>query len=225
MEVMYSISLYIILIALIFILIIAAESGFYFGSLIKKKYLALTKKTSDIVPTSLLGLLALLMGFTFSMAITRYEQRNTLMLKYSNAIGTTYLRSQLLPQPFSEQVSKDVMSYLDNQVHILATYHGMFLGDPLSQELENRIWYKTTQLARQFKDPITATFIQTLNEMIDLRSEIIFAANNHVPESIFFVIALVALIIVFIQDLDRPGRGIVKVQHKSLILLKQSTTK
>jgi len=48
---------------------------------------------------ALLGLLALLLGFTFSMALTRFDTRKELVLEEANAIGTTYLRARLLPPP------------------------------------------------------------------------------------------------------------------------------
>jgi hypothetical protein len=56
--------------------------------------------------SAVLGLLALLLGFTFAMAVDRFEQRRTLVLDEVNAISTAYLRTQLLQAPHRERIGK-----------------------------------------------------------------------------------------------------------------------
>ena len=68
------------------------------------------------VVSAVLGLLALLMGFTFSLAVDRFETRRTLVLEEANAIGTTYLRAQLLEQPHRERISQLLVNYTDNRI-------------------------------------------------------------------------------------------------------------
>lgn len=53
---------------------------------------------------AVLGLLGLLLGFTFAMAVGRYDTRRGLVLKEANAIGTTYLRASLLPDTHQDPV-------------------------------------------------------------------------------------------------------------------------
>src|SRR5436305_63291 len=52
-----------------------------------------------VLQAGLLGLLGLLLGFTFAMAVSRYDARKEVVITGANAIGTTYLRAQLLPAP------------------------------------------------------------------------------------------------------------------------------
>ena len=62
-----------------------------------------------------MGLLALLLAFTFSMSATRYETRRQLMVDEANAIGTTYLRSRMLAQPYPAQVAQLIRGYVDER--------------------------------------------------------------------------------------------------------------
>src|SRR4051794_670555 len=63
---------------------------------------------------SMLGILALLMAFSFSMALDRYEERRHLVVQEANAIGTAYLRAQLLDEPYRGRLSKLLVDYTDN---------------------------------------------------------------------------------------------------------------
>ena len=65
---------------------------------------------------SMSGLLALLMAFSFSMALDRYEERRHLVIQEANAIGTAYLRSQLLDEPHRARLSGLLVDYTDNRI-------------------------------------------------------------------------------------------------------------
>ena len=65
---------------------------------------------------SLLGFLALLMAFSFSMALDRYEERRHLVIQEANAIGTAYLRTQLLDEPHRGRLSGLLVAYTDNRI-------------------------------------------------------------------------------------------------------------
>ena len=66
-----------------------------------------------ITLSSVLGLLALLVAFTFSLALDRFDTRRANVLLEANAIGTTYLRAQLLEQPHRARISKLLTDYTD----------------------------------------------------------------------------------------------------------------
>src|SRR4051794_26223849 len=68
------------------------------------------------IVSAVLGLLALLMGFTFSLAVDRFDARRHLVLEEANAIGTAYLRSQLLPEPGRTRMSGLLVRYTDNRL-------------------------------------------------------------------------------------------------------------
>src|SRR5271170_6025902 len=76
-----------------FLLLVATEIGFRGGLRLYKKHDEARKSQIGGAQGAVLGLLALLLGFTFSMALGRYEVRQNLVLQEANDIGTTYLRS------------------------------------------------------------------------------------------------------------------------------------
>src|SRR3954468_6879483 len=62
------------------------------------------KSDEGHVLSAMLALLGLLVGFTFSIAVTRHELRRSLVVEEANAIGTEYLRAQLVPEPFGARL-------------------------------------------------------------------------------------------------------------------------
>ncbi|VIO80374.1 hypothetical protein CI1B_84050 [Bradyrhizobium ivorense] len=58
----------------------------------------------DALETAVLGMLALMIGFTFAMALSRFDARRDALMNEANAIGTTVLRARLLPSPYSQEV-------------------------------------------------------------------------------------------------------------------------
>src|SRR5262245_16025982 len=76
-------------------LIIIAAVFFYLGKRSQKKLL---RHKSD-VSTHTMGLLALILGFSLSMAVDRFERRRELVVEEANAIGTAYLQSKLIKFP------------------------------------------------------------------------------------------------------------------------------
>src|SRR5215469_2478248 len=72
------------------------------------------------IVSGVLGLLALIMGFTLAMSVERFEARRQVVLEEANAIGTAYLRSQLLGEPHRTRLSRLLVEYTDNRL-VLAT--------------------------------------------------------------------------------------------------------
>jgi uncharacterized membrane protein len=82
------------------LLFLSAEIGYRLG--VKNQTTATDKVQSQVntIAGAVLGLLALLLAFTFSMAATRFDLRKQLVVQEVNSIGTTYLRAQTLPEPY-----------------------------------------------------------------------------------------------------------------------------
>lgn len=78
-------------------LLAAAELSFRLGHYAESRFDEKTREQTSVIAGSLLAVLGMLLGFTVSMAVTRFETRKQLVLDEANAIGTSYLRAQLLP--------------------------------------------------------------------------------------------------------------------------------
>jgi hypothetical protein len=131
---------------------------------------------------SILGLLALVLGFTFSLAASRFDARRMAVLEEANAIGTTYLRARLLPDPERSEIARLLREYVDTRLR------GVQQNEPQeaierSEAIHEQLWAQAKSVAD--KDPhsiITGVFIQSLNELIDLHAKrILVGIRSRIP--------------------------------------------
>jgi hypothetical protein len=133
---------------------------------------------------SILGLLALVLGFTFSLSATRFESRRQAALDEANAIGTTYLRSKLLPTPEREEVGEALREYVDVRIQGAESTDSAALDAAIarSDELHQELWAAATSAAGKQDTPRTALFVDSLNELIDLHSVRLYASlRSRIP--------------------------------------------
>ena len=234
---------------------ITIEVGYRIGRVKQASADEAIKAHINAIQASLLGVLALMLGFTFSLALQRFDSRSQAVVDEANAIGTTYLRAQLLPVSVREETQKLLQNYADLRVKV----SGLSLDNETAREaflfkannVLDALWGCARKAAEEDNSPVTSgLFIQSLNETIDSYGRREAALNRHVPEIILFLLygtflmtggiigysagiaghrpamisyILVALIVVLafiIADLDRPRRGLIKVDQTSLIQLK-----
>ncbi len=145
---------------------------------------------------AILGLLALMLGFTFSMAMSRYEDRRVAILQEANAIGTTALRARLLPAPHKSEMLKLLREYI--QIRIDITTHNATLAEikpaiDRSNALQESMWLQAKAIAAADNSMVpTGIFIQSLNEMIDDQTTRLAAANNVVPDLVLVALFSIA---------------------------------
>jgi hypothetical protein len=150
------------------------------------------------VEGAVFALLGLLIAFTFSGAISRFDSRRELIARESNAIGTAWLRIDLLPQKDQPNVRDLFRRYLDSR---LATYRMIAEGKRPDAEIgesgriQNEIW-KASVAACRSGDSITPCILllPALNEMIDITTTRAMAARIHPPLVVFLMLGTLALI-------------------------------
>jgi hypothetical protein len=94
----------------------ATEVGFRLGRKVEARTPESIKSQIFTVEAGMLGILALLLGFTMSMAVSRFEIRKQLVLEEADAVGTSSLRAQLLPAPAGPEISSLLRQYVDVRV-------------------------------------------------------------------------------------------------------------
>jgi hypothetical protein len=184
------------------VLIVAAEIGFWAKRRKKDGSDSIEKSDIALILGAVMTLLALLLGFTYSMSAGRFETRRQLVVEEANAIGTTYLRAKTLPEPRSSEIQELLRQYAALRVEIASTaddapekIRGM---DNRTKQLHGLIWSHAAALARENPSPVIAVFLQTLNEMIDLHTKRLAAFRNRVPFSIYLVLFVLSAIILWL---------------------------
>ncbi len=137
--------------------------------------------------SAVLGLLALLMGFTFSLAIDRFDSRRQAVLVEANAIGTTYLRAQLLEEPHRTRISNLIKEYVDNRLALakaLPGRNGALLRR--NDQLITDLWTATVAAFPSIRPyDFSSSFLETVNAMIDMDTSRKTARRAHVPAAVF----------------------------------------
>lgn len=146
---------------------------------------------------AVLGLLGLLLGFTFALAVDRYETRRSLVLEEANAIGTAYLQSQILPQPHRARMSDLLTRYTDNRIMLAEKATPQERRSDLARNdaLVNDIWSATLagfDSIRQFD--MSSTFVSSVNAVIDLDTSRKTGRMAHVPDEVFWALIVYVLI-------------------------------
>ena len=120
---------------------------------------------------AILGLVAFMLAFTFSLAASRFDAKRQTVLEEANAIGTTYLRTRLLPEPHKTEAAKLLGNYVD--VRIRGVQEGNFAeAIAESEKLQELIWRQAIAAADKDHGSImTGLFVQSLNEMIDVHAK------------------------------------------------------
>lgn len=188
---MYSQSSFLIVLGLLTFMLLAMEIGFRNGRR-KQAIVAEAITQANSVLVSMLGLLALLLAFTFSAALQRYEDRSRTVVAEANAIGTTYLRARLLPGGMQDEVQELLRQYLDVRIQegrVDATkpaLHESLLHQ--AKLMEAQLWSHAVRAAELDKSVVTSgLFIQSLNELIDTSATRDAALNRQVPEVVLFL--------------------------------------
>jgi hypothetical protein len=197
-ELLYGVNIWLIALVMMLLLIMATEAGFRAGQKVRSRRDKTALSQVGLISGALLGLLALLLGFTFSMAQNRYALRQGLVVEEANDIGTTYLRSRQLPEPYKTEIASLLRQYVDARLDFFRAgvdeEHLKEAHDRATQ-LQNQLW--SNALGAVQKDDrmvITGLFIPSLNNVIDTQEKRRAATENHVPESVLLLLFVVALV-------------------------------
>jgi hypothetical protein len=180
------------------LMLAATEVGFRLGRKSEADMPAETRSPIATVEAALLGVLALLLGFTMSMAVSRFEARRQLVIDEANAIGTSLLRAQLLPTPEGPEIANLLREYINVRVQYGTSGNDLERLDALHTQtelLQRELWTRAAAYAQKDPNPVKAgLLLQSLNESIDLEAARWAAFQNRVPQNVIYVNAALALL-------------------------------
>lgn len=186
--------LWAILLASLVAFLAACEIGRRLGVRVSRR----GKDNVSTLEGAILGLLALMIGFTFAVALARYESRRDAILTEANAIGTTALRARLLPAPHGPEVLRLLKDYVRVRLDAARTASSAAeLEAPVARSgaIQEALWQQAKLAAAKDSGMVpTGLFIQSLNELIDRHEIRLTAFRSRVPDIVFLALYAIATI-------------------------------
>jgi len=156
-------------------------------------------KGASAAEAAVFGLLGLLIAFTFSGAASRFEDRRHLITTEANAIGTAYLRLDLLSEDTQPEMKDLFRRYVEVRLATYRDFADQTATDAALAEgaaLQGNIWAKALTACRKPEAPAHAAMLvlPALNEMIDITTTRVMATRNHPPLIVFLLLGALSLV-------------------------------
>ena len=195
-------------------------------------------------------LVGLLLGFTLALAAPRFAERRALLIDEANAIGTTYLRAGTLPEPNRTKAEQLLREYVDDRLELDSAgldSDRRTKASERAKQIQQQLWDGVMEVAKSDRSAITASYMSSLNQTIDLHEKRLSALENRIPRSVWLLIfsvsiiatfargltlagrfwltlalspLTIALVIALIADLDTPSSGLIRLDQRAMQRLK-----
>ena len=251
LEAINSFHIIAIYLLVVFIFLTSFETGFRIS-----RYLHLKKGVPEPkslgLTGALLGMLAFVLAFTFSMAASHFKKRKEMVLVETNVLGTAYLRAGLVDQPHERNIKQLLREYVNTRLEGVDP-------DKVDQSIERSIqihqllWKEVQSAAMSNPNTNTSLLIQSINEVIDTHENRLAATfQERIPDSIWITLIVISVItvltlgltagfgnhrrlivviplvmayaalITLVAELDMPQKGVIKVGQEAMISLQKS---
>ena len=204
-----------------------------------------------LIETATLTLLGLIIGFSFSMATTRYDLRKTYEEAEANAIGTEYFRADLLPAADAAAVRADLRRYTELRIAFYRTrdYEELKKVNNDTAQLQTKMWSTVQTPAVAQPTPVIALAVAGMNDVLNSQGYTQAAWWNRIPTSawglmigiaiccnllvgygartargilLLILPLIVSISFLLIADIDSPRHGFIQVVPQNLASLLQS---
>jgi len=209
-----------ILLASLVIIFVSMQSGFLLG---KRKMESLSTEVErpqlGPIVTASLTLLVFLIAVVFGSVEYRYEERKHIALEEANAIGTVYLRAGLLPETARAKIRQSLYEYVTLRIELsqLETIHQVEQSLEKSEALQSIMWSRAVTVADQQPTPISALFLQSLNQLIDTHAtRVTLGIHYRLPGSILIVLYGLTIITMVMGGY---GSGLSRYHHVTTLTL------
>ncbi len=201
--------LWAILLGTVLVFVLSAEAGYRAGAAAHRRSGKSTLADLGTTLGGLLGLLGLLLAFTFSMAGERFDARKTMVVEEANAIGTAWLRTDLVPEPARTRARDALRAYTQLRLDAAASgWHGLGAAISRSEQIHADLWRAAADAAAAAPTPTVALFVASVNEVIDMHGRRIAAGvRNPIPPVILGTLYAVAVLTLATFGLSRGISG------------------
>jgi hypothetical protein len=244
-------------IGILALMLVAAGAGHLIRRMQRRRSTKKVRESGESVAqegyllSGMLGLLGLLLAFSFGMVLNRYEARRELVTTEANAIGTAYLRAQLLDEPHRSHLSQLLVAYTGNRIELANAGGESRVLIARNDQLLTDIW-TAVRASREsaLAHGVTTALLMSFNEVIDLDTERKVAWELRVPVEVGVLLIVylavmagvvghqvdgprgrraatvlfiaIALSITVITDLNRPMSGNARESQRAMLMLLQS---
>jgi hypothetical protein len=204
-----------------------------------------------IVLGAALTLLGLIIAFTFSMAVSRYDQRKNYEEEEANAIGTEYVRADQLPTADAAKVHALLKSYLDQRILFYLTRDTQELRqiNTRTAQLQAAMWSATSTSVAALPSPMATFILGGMNDVLNSQGYTQASWWNRIPPAAWMLLIVISIFcnlligyfapkrtplfllilpialsvsLFLIADIDSPRHGIIRVQSQNLQSLAES---
>jgi hypothetical protein len=199
-----------------------------------------------------LTLLGLIIGFSFSMAVSRYDQRKSYEESEANAIGTEYLRVDLLPMPDATKLRALLQTYLAQRISLYGTSDEEKIRRINAEAARTKadLWSTARAAAASRPDPVVSLAVSGMNDVLNSAGYSDAARRNRIPAEVWMFMTLIAILcnvmlgyfgrasktraalillpllvaisFLLIADIDSPRGGWIRVSPQNLKVLQQA---
>lgn len=170
----------------------------WFGAWLRRRLRVKDDEVRDnltLVLGATLTLLGLIIGFTFSLASARYDLRRSYEEGEANAIGTEFLRVDLMPPAQARQAKHLLVEYTAARIHFYTADAGdhVRISDDKTAGLQTQLWASVLPTATASPTPVTALIVSGMNDVINSQGYAQFAWWNRVPKEAWWLLVVIAL--------------------------------
>ncbi|RVU40969.1 hypothetical protein EA187_19505 [Lujinxingia sediminis] len=183
--------------------LLMVEGGYWVGRWRREHTDPEQKSQTGTILAALLALLGFLLAISFGIAADRFAERKALVLQEANDIGTTFLRTNFLPQAQGDTSKTLLAAYVDTRLRPLETADvDAAIHD--SVELQSALWEQATIAAAAHPRSVpVGLYIDSLNDVIDRHEErVTVAIHYRIPPSLIWTLYLVALLSMVVMGLN-----------------------
>ena len=158
-----------------------------------------------------LALLAFFLAFTFGFAGARFDERRHAMIDEINAISTCYLRSQMLPADYGQPVQNLLRDYVQTRIKGMSV-DTIQAAISRSEEIQQQLWSITVQACEHDRSAVTALFVNSLNEVLDLHTRrVTYGMHSRLPGVVWLALILATVlsmgVLGYLEGLSRSSRS------------------
>jgi hypothetical protein len=176
------------------VLWISAHTGAYFRRR-RRDVEEAEHEDLGVILAAMLTLLGLIIGFSFSMAVTRYDQRKNYEEEEANAIGTEYLRAGLLPAGDAAKVRQLLKIYLDRRIlfYTARDAHQLQQINASTAQLQTDLWSAVQAPAAAQPTPVIALTVSGMNDVLNSQGYTQAAWWNRIPLAAWGLMGAIAI--------------------------------